>query len=77
MERKLKFKVGDKVKVIATKEQLKEIGIGENWDEELFNGAIFEKELFVKEVNININENLNYFLNNNFYFKEEYLDYAD
>lgn len=75
MERKLKFKVGDKVKVIATIEQLKEIGIGGIWGEELFNEEIFEKELFVKEVNIK--GNLNYFLNNNLYFEEEYLDYAD
>ena len=75
MERKFKFKVGDKVKVIATKEQLIKIGIGENWDDELFNEDIFEKKLFVKEVEIN--GNLNYFLNNYFYFEEEYLDYAD
>lgn len=75
MERNLKFKKGDKVKVIATKEQLKKIGIGKNWDDELFNKDIFEKELFVKEVEIN--DDLPYFLNNIFWFPEEYLDYAD
>ena len=75
MERKLKFKVGDKVKVIATIEQLKEIGIGEIWHDELFNEEIFEKELFVKRVTLK--GNLNYFLNNGYVFKEEYLDYAD
>lgn len=75
MERELKFKVGDKVKVIATIEQLKKIGIGGIWDEELFNEEIFEKELFVKEVKTR--GDFNYYLINGFLFKEEYLDYAD
>ena len=75
MERNLKFKVGDKVKVIATKEQLKEIGILDTWDDELFNEEIYVENLVVKS--IKKDKYLPYLLNNGFFFKEEYLEYTD
>ena len=75
MERNLKFTVGDKVKVIATKEQLKEIGIGETWDDELFNEEIYVENLVVER--INKDKYLPYLLNNGFFFSEVCLDYAD
>ena len=75
MERNLKFTVGDKVKVIATKEQLKEIGILDTWDDELFNEEIYVESLVVKS--IKKEKSLPYLLNNGFFFKEEYLEYTD
>ena len=75
MGRNYKFKEGDKVKVIATKEQLKEIGIGKTWDDKLFNKEIYEKTLVVKRVKNYLY--VLYLLNNDFYFLEEHLDYAD
>lgn len=75
MEKKLKFKEGDKVKVIATIEQLKEIGIGETWYDELFNEEIYVKNLVVKHVRMSFR--FPYVLSNNFLFPEQYLDYAD
>ena len=75
MERNLKFTVGDKVKVIATKEQLKEIGIGGRWDDELFNKEIYVESFVVKS--IKKDTYLPYLLNNGFFFKEEYLEYTD
>ena len=69
MERKLKFKVGDKVKVIATKEQLFGIGI---LVEYCNNDFYYIEE--IKHLRIGLYP---YVLSNGFHISEEYLDYAD
>ena len=69
MERKLKFKVGDKVKVIASEKQLKGIGILLEFCNDDF--------YYIKGINPNKIGFLPYFLSNEYHLPEEYLDYAD
>lgn len=69
MERKLKFKVGDKVKVTATKEQLEDIGIALRH----CNGDFY----YIDKINPPRVGFFPYTLSNGFHLPEEYLDYAD
>ena len=69
MERKLKFKVGDKVKVIATKKQLARIGITLEFCNDDF--------YYIEETNPKGIDFLDYVLSNGYHLPEEYLDYAD
>lgn len=69
MNKKLKFKVGDKVKVIATEEQLFNICISlYNCNEDFY---------YIKAINFSGISFLPYKLSNNYNMPEEYLDYAD
>lgn len=70
MERKLKFKVGDKVKVIASEKQLKSIGI-------LFPRNSKDDFYYIKKTNLHKVGFLPYTLSNGYHLPEEYLDYAD
>ena len=70
MERKLKFKVGDKVKVIATKKkQLARICITLEFCNDDF--------YYIEEINSKCIDFLPYVLSNGYHLPEEYLDYAD
>ena len=69
MERNLKFKVGDEVKVIATEEQLKTIGILLE-----FCNNDFYYIVEIDDSTIHLPYRLS---SNNYYLPEEYLDYAD
>ena len=69
MGRNLKFKVGDKVKVTATKEQLEDIGIALRHCNEDF--------YYIKEINPLWVDYYPYILSNGFHIPEQYLDYAD
>ena len=69
MKKKLKFKVGDKVKVIATEEQLFNICISlYNCNEDFY---------YIKAINDSGTSLLPYKLSNNYNMPEVYLDYAD
>ena len=69
MERKLKFKVGDKVKVITTKKQLARIGIALEFCNDDF--------YYIEKINTESIDFLPYVLSNGYNLPEEYLDYAD
>ena len=69
MGRKLKFKVGDKVKVIATKKQLDSICI----TLEFCNDDFYH----IKKINPQRIGLYPYVLSNGYHLPEEYLDYAD
>ena len=69
MGRNLKFKVGDKVKVTATKEQLEGIGITLRHCNDDF--------YYIEKINPLWVGYYPYILSNGFHILEEYLDYAD
>ena len=69
MERKLKFKVGDKVKVIATKKQLESICIYLEFCNDDF--------YYIEKINPLRVGYYPYVLSNEYHLPEEYLDYAD
>lgn len=69
MGRKLKFKVGDKVKVIATKKQLARICISLEFCNDDF--------YYIEKINPKGIDFLPYVLSSGYHLPEEYLDYAD